>query len=155
MRSPVPSRATLLSLLLVGGALAPLSAHGQAASVESVLSFERAVAQAYGSNDAAALDTLLADDFTLTNGKGIIATKADDLRSARQHEVEYSTFRNEDVKVRLYGNTAIVLGRTIIKGKASDGSLVDVEVQFTDTAVLLNGRWRFVAGHVSRLKPAG
>lgn len=31
------------------------------------------------------------------------------------------------------------------------GARVDVLVQFTDTAVPLNGRWQLVAGHVSRL----
>ncbi len=121
--------------------------------VAAVLAFELAAANAYGRNDAAALDTLIVDDFTLTDSKGVITTKADDLRAARQRDIEFTVFRNEEMKIRFYGNTAIVLGKTILKGKARDGSVVDVLVQFTDTVVLIGGRWRFVAGHVSRLKP--
>jgi ketosteroid isomerase-like protein len=123
-----------------------------AASVEVVLAFERAVCAAYERNDAQALDTLLADGYTLTDSWGVITTKSDDLRAARDRDVEYSTFHNEGMTVRLFGNAAIVLGRTVVKGKARDGSLVDVEVQFTDTLVLICGRWRLAAGHVSRLR---
>ena len=121
--------------------------------VEAILAYERAACAAYQRNDAAALDSLIHDSYTLTDSKGVITTKADDIRDAKARTVEYSTFHNEDMKVRIYGNSAIVTGRTILQGKAKDGSNVDVEVQFTDTVILVNGRWRIVAGHVSRLKP--
>jgi ketosteroid isomerase-like protein len=49
---------------------------------------------------------------------------------------------------------AIVRGRTILPGTNKDGSPLDVKVQCTDTVVRIAGRWRLVAGHVSRL-PAG
>ena len=100
-----------------------------------------------------AIDSLVADGYTLTDSKGVVTTKTDDLRAARERDVDYTTFHNEGMKVRIYGTTAIVTGRTILKGTARDGSLVDVEVQFTDTVALIGGRWRLVAGHVSRLKP--
>lgn len=121
--------------------------------VEAVLAYERAACAAYQRNDAAALDSLIHDSYTLTDSKGVITTKADDIRDAKAKIVEYSTFHNEDMRVRIYGNSAIVTGRTILKGKARDGTDVDVEVRFTDTVILVDGRWRIVAGHVSRLKP--
>jgi ketosteroid isomerase-like protein len=120
--------------------------------VEAVLAFERAGCAAYERNDAKAIDSLVADGYTLTDSKGVVTTKTDDLRAARERDVDYTTFHNEGMKVRIYGTTAIVTGRTILKGTARDGSLVDVEVQFTDTVALIGGRWRLVAGHVSRLK---
>lgn len=141
----------LLSVVVAPSIIAQRSSDPRLASV---MAFEIAAAAAYGRNDAAALDTLLSDDFTLTDSKGVITTKADDLRAARERDIEFTRFENEDMKVRFYGsNTAVVLGRTILTGKAKDGSAVDVIVQFTDTLILINGRWRFVAGHVSRLKP--
>lgn len=121
--------------------------------VEAVLAYERAVCAAYQKNDVTAMDSLVADSYTLTDSKGVITTKADDLRDARERAIEFTTFHNEDMKVRVFGTTAIVTGRTILKGKAKDGSAVDIEVQFTDTVIQFNGRWKIVAGHVSRLKP--
>jgi len=56
------------------------------------------------------------------------------------------------MKVRVYGDhTAIVTGKTKVQGHAQ-GKALDIIVQFTDTFVKQNGRWRLAAGHVSRLK---
>jgi ketosteroid isomerase-like protein len=56
------------------------------------------------------------------------------------------------MKARVYGgHTAIVTGRTKVKGHAQ-GKLIDIVVQFTDTFVKQSGHWRLAAGHVSRLK---
>ncbi len=132
----------------------PLSAQVTSGpQVDAILAYEKAACAAYERNDAAALDSLIHDSYTLTDSKGVITTKADDIRDAKARSIEFTTFHNEGMKVRVYGNSAIVTGRTILKGKAKDGSAVDVEVQFTDTVVLVDGRWRIVAGHVSRLKP--
>lgn len=121
-------------------------------SVDDVLAYERATCAAYQRNDAAAIDSLVADDYVLTESSGALTTKADDIRDAKGGAVSFTAFRNEDMQVKMYGNTAIVRGKTIVQGTALDGSKVDVIVQFTDTVVKIDGRWRLVAGHVSRLK---
>lgn len=126
-----------------------LSASDDAADV---LAYERTVCAAYQRNDAAAIDSLVADDYVLTESSGALTRKADDIRDARNKAVDFTAFRNEDMQVRMYGNTAIVRGRTIVQGTSKDGSKVDIAVQFTDTVVKINGRWLLVAGHVSRLK---
>jgi ketosteroid isomerase-like protein len=132
----------------------PLSAQTTSGpQVDAILAYERAACAAYERNDAAAIDSLVHDSYTLTDSKGVITGKADDLRDARTRAIEFTTFHNEDMKVRIFGNSAVVTGRTILKGRAKDGSAVDIEVQFTDTVILIDGRWRIVAGHVSRLKP--
>ena len=152
-------RNTVLILALLVSSLSPLSDSPLSAQVtsgsqvEAILAYERAVCAAYERNDAAAIDSLVHDSYTLTDSKGVITTKAGDIRDARARAIEFTAFHNEDMKVRVYGNAAIVTGRTILQGKAKDGSVVDVEVQFTDTIVLEGSRWRIVAGHVSRLKP--
>jgi ketosteroid isomerase-like protein len=130
-------------------------AHAQVTSgkdVEEVLQWERDGCAAYQRNDAAYIDRIVADGYVLTNSRGGYDTKADDLQAARNQDVVFTTFHNENMKVRIYGQTAIVTGTTIVKGVAKDGSKVDLAVLFTDTLVKMNGRWRLVAGHVS--KPA-
>lgn len=139
---------TVLALLLTAQAAAPPRPADRAAEV---LAFEREVCSAYERNDALAINRLVADDYTLTDSFGHITTKADDLKAARAKDVQYTVFRNEDMRIRFYGDTAIVTGKTVVRGAARDGTLVDVLVQFTDTVVKIGGRWRLVAGHVSRL----
>ena len=118
----------------------------------AVLQAERDGCVAYLHGDADNIAKFLTDDYTLTNSKGEITKAADDIEDARSGRVHYDVFENYDMKVRVYGgNTAIVTGKTKVKGNAQ-GKPIDIIVQFTDTFVKENGRWRLAAGHVSRLK---
>jgi ketosteroid isomerase-like protein len=148
-------RRSIGSWLLLSAGLT-ITAQAQVTSgpqVDAVIAYLHAACAAYQRNDVAAIDSLVADGFILTDSHGAITTKADDLRGARDRAIEFTAFRNEGMQVRLYGTTAVVTGRTIIAGKTRDGTALDIEVQFTDTVILLGGRWRIVASHVSRLKP--
>jgi len=118
----------------------------------SVLQAERDGCVAYLRGEADNIAKFLTDDYRLTNSKGEITTAADDIEDARSGRVHYDIFENYDMKVRVYGgDTAIVTGKTKIKGNA-EGKPIDIIVQFTDTFVKQSGRWRLAAGHVSRLK---
>lgn len=123
---------------------------------ESVLQAEREWCNAYLKRDVKALEAILVDDYTLTSSRGDVTTKADDLEEARKGDPNYEVFENHDMKVRLYGDTAVVTGRTIVKGTAG-GKPFAAEFQFTDTLIRRDGRWRGVAGHVSKIgeKPKG
>ena len=118
----------------------------------AVLQAERDGCVAYLHGDADNIAKFLTDDYTLTNSKGEITKAAEDIEDARSGRVHYDVFENYDMKVRVYGDhTAIVTGKTKVKGNAQ-GKPIDIIVQFTDTFVKQNGRWRLAAGHVSRLK---
>lgn len=115
-----------------------------------VLDAERQGCLAYETGDVQGIHDFLTDDYTLTDGKGVVTTKQDDLEDFLKNRIRYTTFQNADMKVRLYATTAIVTGQTHVVGIAN-GSAFDVTVQFTDTLIFLDGRWRLAAGHVSRL----
>jgi len=136
------------SLACVGAAFAETATDESAA----VLRAERDGCVAYLRGDADRIAKFLTDDYTLTNSKGEITTAADDIEDTKTGSVHYDVFENYDMKVRVYGDhTAIVTGKTKVKGHAQ-GKPLDIIVQFTDTFVKQNGRWRLAAGHVSRLK---
>lgn len=120
---------------------------------EAVLKAEVAICRGYERNDVESVRRNLVDDYTLTDSKGVVTTKQDDIEDFTRHRIHYTTFRNKNMKVRLYPGVAIVIGQTVVKGVAGTAP-VDVEVQFTDTLVLLHGRWMLAAGHVSRLRNA-
>ena len=94
---------------------------------------------------------MLTDDFTLTPSNGEVSSRADAIGELSSGRVHYDIFENANMKVRLYGDAAIVLGQTGVKG-ISEGKAFDRTVQFTDTLVKRDGRWQIAAGHVSRLE---
>jgi hypothetical protein len=60
-------------------------------------------------------------------------------------------FENYDMKARLYAGTAVVVGKTHVKGTA-EGKPFDRVVQFADTLFKRDGQWQLAAGHVSRIE---
>lgn len=125
--------------------------HAQSTTVEAVLEAERTGCLAYQNHDVEGVRKFLTDDYTLTDSKGVVTTKQDDLDDFLKDRIRYTVFANKNMKVRLYPGAAIVIGQTIVQGTAQ-GKPFDVEVQFTDTLVYDRGRWRLAAGHVSRLR---
>ena len=151
------TRAPFALAFVAALALAPSTAVSQGAqAVRDVLTYQTAATDAFLRNDADAIDSLLADDFTLTDSRGRISSRADAAAEARAGAVRYSEFRNVDQQVRLYlgGRVAVVTGRTLVAGTTADGASFRQDLPFTDTLVLLAGRWRMVSSHVSAPPPA-
>ena len=103
-------------------------------------------------SDVDYLSRLLADDFVFTDERAGTGDKAQALREARERKMHYTLFENHDLMLHLHGDTAVVTGRTCFKGTvAATGKLVDADTQFTDVFARIQGRWRAVAAHVSRV----
>ena len=124
----------------------------QTPAQQEVLQFEREACKAFLDADLAGLERVLTADFTLTLSNGEVSTRADEINELSSGKVHYDVFENYDMLARLYGSdAAVVLGKTRVKGTA-DGKPFDRIVQFTDTLVKRDGRWRLAAGHVSRIE---
>jgi ketosteroid isomerase-like protein len=132
----------LTSLML---ALAQESGEGNA-----VLQAESDLATAYLKSDADGIAQGVMEDYTLTNSMGKVTTRADDIAEAKKNDPKYEIFENYDMKVRVHGDTAVVTGKTHTKGVSGEKPF-DFQFQFTDTFVKDGGRWRLLAGHVSKL----
>jgi hypothetical protein len=119
---------------------------------QEVLQFERDACKAFLDADVGALERVLTPDFTLTLSNGEVSTRSDEINELRSGKVHYDVFENYDMKARVYGDsTAVVLGKTRVKGTADDKPF-DRVVQFTDTLIKRDNRWQLAAGHVSRLE---
>jgi hypothetical protein len=118
---------------------------------QEVLQFERDACKAFLKADVVALERVLTADFTLTLSDGEVSTRADEINELASGKVHYDVFENHDMLARFYGDTAVVLGKTHVKGTA-ESKPFDRIVQFTDTLVKREGRWQLAAGHVSRIE---
>lgn len=101
-------------------------------------------------NDAATMDRILHDDFVLVLGSGAPYTKADLLKSAREKKYIYE-LQDEEAgtqTVRLYGDTAIVTAKLLLKA-TSGGTVIDRKLWFSDTYVRTRDGWRYAFGQAS------
>jgi ketosteroid isomerase-like protein len=147
------SRMTIaIGIAAVVGLALWLWPRGETDRRDEVLAVEREWMDAYVHNDVDALDRILADDYKLTDSFGRTRTKADDLANAREGGTKYDAYDTSDVRVRVWGDTAVVTGRSVIRG-ASDGQPFAYDITFTDTLAHIGGRWRAVSAHLSRTRP--
>jgi ketosteroid isomerase-like protein len=126
-------------------------AQTQTESVEQeLIKLEKGWLDAMLKKDIAFLDRIIADDFTDTDPEGNVSTKAQGLAKFKSGEYVLISGVIDDIKVRVYGDTAVVTGRSTqkaqYKGKESTG-----QYQWTDTWVKLAGRWQCVAVHMSEI----
>ena len=92
------------------------------------------------------------EDYTLANSRGKVTMRADDIEEARKVDPKYEFFENRDMKVRVHRDTAVVFGITHTKG-TSGGEPFNAQFQFTDIFIRDGGRWRLLAGHVTKVSP--
>ena len=117
---------------------------------EEIRRVEHALCEAFRTGDADTIARLEDETYTLTNTHAEVSTRADDIADAKKGEIRYSEFRNHDTTVRLYGDAAIVLGITSIKG-TSAGKAFELDVRFTDTYVRRVGGWKLAASQATRI----
>ncbi len=111
---------------------------------------EALLCHAFESGDAATLRRYLDATFTQTSSRGEVTDFEQNVAEVAKREPRYEVFRNHEQKVRLYGDTAIILGITTVKG-SSDGKPFEADFQYTDTWIRRNGHWKIAASHASRL----
>jgi hypothetical protein len=142
---------TVFAILIVSTISFGQSARS-ARTAESVLRTINELCTAFEKSDTERLKFNMTVDFTLTSSTGVVTTLADEINDLKTGKAKYAVFKNVDMKPRLYGSTAVVTGKTIIKG-IFDGEAFEAEFQFTDTLIWKAGRWWMVSSHASRLNP--
>jgi hypothetical protein len=126
-------------------------ARTQTESVEQeLIKLENAWNDALIKQDWAFIDKILADDFIHTDSDGVVQTKAQTMASLKSGEELVTYAVNDDFRVRVYGDAAVVTLRIAEKSK-SKGKDISEQVRVTDTFIKLAGRWQVVAEHASRI----
>jgi ketosteroid isomerase-like protein len=139
-----------IGLLLLG--TATWSQAQQTGEIEkAVTALELQWLQSQKTNNPDLVAPLLADKFTMTDTDGKVSNKAEAL--ARAKATKYVSVDYEDIKVTVFGDTAIATGVFKAKGTDESGKPMDVHERWTDTWVKMpNGKWQCVVGHTSTIK---
>lgn len=107
---------------------------------------EQSLVDAERDGDTATLDRMLGEEFVATGATGIQTTKKDFIDW--YHPKHYKYMTAEELDVRVYGDTAVVLGKCRQLNLDADK---EEATRFTDVWVKRAGRWLIVAEHFSLL----
>lgn len=133
--------------------LGAVSARGQAASVEEQLKkIEKDRAAAVIKGDVATLESATADDYVFVNAYGQLSDKATTMNNIKTGNIKITANEVSDLKVRVYGDTAVVTGKASTKGTIG-GRDVKSPMRFTRVYVKKDGKWQSVAFQQTPIVP--
>jgi hypothetical protein len=139
----------LVGLLSLGSA-ALSQAQTVGGTEKAVAALEQQWLQSQKTNNPDLVAPLLADKFVNTGSDGKVVSKAKMLADSKA--TKYDSIDYEDVKVTVFGDTAIATGGSKAKGTDASGKPLDEHVRWTDTWVKMpNGKWQCVASQQTHL----
>jgi ketosteroid isomerase-like protein len=106
-------------------------------------------------SDAAALDSLLAEDYMAITPSGTLQSKEEALASMRSGEIHLTAITLSDRKMRFYGSTALVTSRAEVSGTTTGR---DISGAFRYTHVYARnkqGAWKIVSFEANRIREPG
>jgi ketosteroid isomerase-like protein len=143
--------ALAVGLLSVNPASAQSAMTMSGGTEHAIAAMEQKWVEAQNANKPDAIAPMIAEQFVNTDNTGKVSGKAEVLADAKN--VKWASSAISDVKVSVFGNTAIATG--VFKGKTTDasGKPLDFNDRWTDTWVKMSGgKWQCVSSHQSSIK---
>jgi len=144
---------TVIALAVAAQAQAPAQTRA-GKDEQELIDLENDWLQAFFKNDGAFADRFLADDYMGTDEHGDVKTKAQEIAEIRAGAHLSTSGVLDNIRVRVYGDAAVVTGRRIMKG-LFQGKEFRSPYLWTDIFIKHGGRWQCVASHVSKAIPQG
>ena len=138
-------------LCLLSLCLAAAQKVSQASSVDyQINKLEQDWAQAVVREGAASVDQYEADDIITTDPTGRVTGKAEDKTDLSSGDYKIQSEELRDLKVHVYGNTAVATATNAMKGTYK-GQDLSGKYRFTDTRVKRNGKWQVAASQYTKV----
>jgi ketosteroid isomerase-like protein len=106
--------------------------------------------ESYVRRDTSFLERHLSDDYVSTFPDGAVLDKKGEIAALKSGAVALTEMTPGEMKVRVYGETAVITGRSSIKANVN-GQEISGEFRFTDIWVKQSNRWMAVASQVTRI----
>jgi ketosteroid isomerase-like protein len=116
---------------------------------EELLKLEKAFAEAIVKNDLEGIGRLVADDWIIIDPNGEIVDRTRFFEVIKSGALTHDMMESEDLRIRVYGDSAVVTGVTRTKGKFM-GQEFSTQERATDVFVKRDGRWQCVLTHLTR-----
>ena len=142
------SSVAVLALTSLLAAASSLAQSTRDADVKELERLETVWNEAHERGDSNALEALWADDLEVAVPKMPVMTKAEVLGFARSGRMKFLRYATSDVRIRVYGDAAVVTGR-LQRTRTLNGNEISDDWRFTKTYVRETGKWRVVSFHAS------
>ena len=129
---------------------ATVAAADQAADVATLTRLSDDWDKAIVRKDEAAIAGNMAEDFRQIDGYGNLETKKTFVAGIVDPKLTIDPYTVEDFEVRLYGDTALLSGRTHMTGRY-DGKPFTSNYRYIDIYVRRAGSWKIVSVQVTKL----
>ena len=117
---------------------------------KEVAKLSKQMTDALVKGDMAFADGVTADDWMIIVDNGIVGDKAQRLKDVKDGTLKYEALDKSEMKVRVYGDAAVVTGRAQIKIRFKGQEVGGID-RFTEVFVRQGGKWRCVSTHGSRI----
>lgn len=120
---------------------------------EEILAIKRQYDEAQLKNDGGWFQRMFAEDYIFVLPDSTVVTKAEFVKDLQSRDLVWESVSGRDMRVRIYRDTAVVIGQFFGKGRYK-GKVLDERQQFTSVWIKRNGRWQAISEHASSL-PTG
>ena len=140
----------VLALLALGSASLSQAQQSNEAAEKAVAALEKQWQQSQKTNNPDLIAPLIAEKYVETGTDGKVINKAETLATARANK--YSSVEIEDLKVTVFGDTAIATAAWKSRYTDQSGKPINSHSRWTDTWVKMpDGKWQVVASHGSNI----
>lgn len=148
-------RAAALTVALLGAALSvgcgkggTPARHDPGADIAQLTRQADAWDKAIVRKDSTAIEANMSDDFRQIDGRGNVETRASFVEGLLSPQLTIDPYTVEDLDVRLYGDVALLSGRTRMSG-SYDGVRFASHYRYIDIYARTNGVWKIVSVQIS------
>jgi ketosteroid isomerase-like protein len=129
------------------GSLASIRAADPSADEQQLRKLEQDWAESYVKRDPSFAQKNMTDDFTFIGPEGNMVNKADYIKGVTG-PISFTQFKIDDLRIRTYGDTAVVLGLATITAKTGEKD-ESGQYSFTDVFVKQKNEWKAASGQVT------
>jgi len=113
-------------------------------TIQAIIQVEHDWVEAHLRLDLATIARIMADDYVIIGENGTVITRDQALASYRDRARSWEFAQSDEHDVRVYGDTAVLIGRWTARG-VNNGQPFDYVARFMSVYVLHNGQWRIAA----------
>lgn len=139
-------RVLLLTLIAVTASTTPQPSGDS--DTRELQRLEKVWNEAHEQGNADALEPLWADDMEIDVPHMPVMTRADAVKFAHSGRMKFLHYGTSDLRIRIYGDTAVVTGR-LQRTRTMNGQEVSDDWRFTKVYVRQAQAWRVVSFHTS------
>lgn len=142
---------TMIVTVLAIGQEKSKSIDNQNAKVEQTIrKMEQELSDDLVKGSAVSFERYLADSFIFVSDEGTVVNRADYMAILKAGDLKYESSKMDQLKIRVYGNTALMIFRTTDKAAYKNDD-ISGQFRWTDVLVMEGDNWKIVSSQGTKI----